>query len=57
MAAVDGELIRTYKGHGDSVHCLQVVDDVLYSGSIDKTVRAWSASSGELIRTYKGHGD
>ena len=33
-----------------------MVDDVLYAGSHDETVRAWSAASGELLRTYEGHG-
>ena len=39
-SAVSGELLRTYEGHGGPVCCLQVVGDVLYSGSGDNTVRS-----------------
>ena len=40
----------TYEAHGHNSGRL------LYSGSGDKTVRAWSAASGELFRTFEGHG-
>ena len=39
-SAVSGELLRTYEGHGGPVCCLQVVVDVLNSGSGDNTVRS-----------------
>ena len=51
------KLLRTLKGHEGIV--LSVASDpqgeMLASGSADKTVKLWEASSGKLLRTLEGH--
>ena len=36
-----GTQIATLQGHTDYVYCLIVHNNILYSGSDDKTIRAW----------------
>ena len=36
-----GAPIATLQGHTDWVYCLIVHNNILYSGSSDKTIRAW----------------
>ena len=36
-----GTQIATLQGHKYSVDCLKVHNNILYSGSWDKTIRAW----------------
>jgi WD40 repeat protein len=45
---------RRLEGHADRVFCLAVgLDDTIYSGSTDRTVRVWRG--GEDIRRLQGH--
>lgn len=52
----DGSLLRTLTGHASGVKALAVGSDgLLYSGSDDTTIRAWSEETGAHIRTLEGH--
>lgn len=41
------EIVFTYRGHNRSVNCVAISDDIIATGSFDKTLRLWSASSDE----------
>ena len=48
---------RTLSGHGGPVYAV-VVDDaagVVYTGSADMTIKAWSVADGSCLRTLAGH--
>ena len=48
-------MIRRYDvGHTDELMCSQVINDILYTGSMDQTVRATKIRSGELISLKRG---
>ncbi|KAI7858976.1 WD40-repeat-containing domain protein [Circinella umbellata] len=49
--------VRVLRGHTDGVMCLQFCDanNILITGSYDKTVKVWSLDTGETIRTLEGH--
>lgn len=44
-------------GHGFGGQCLKLSGDILYSGSMDKTVRSWNLSSVSNIETIYNHVD
>uniref|UniRef100_A0A7S0EU85 Guanine nucleotide-binding protein subunit beta-like protein n=1 Tax=Hanusia phi TaxID=3032 RepID=A0A7S0EU85_9CRYP len=44
-----------FNGHQGAITCMQVVDGTLFTGSEDKTVRAWSLDSGLCLQLYQGH--
>ncbi|KAJ3080100.1 hypothetical protein HK102_003303 [Quaeritorhiza haematococci] len=48
---------RTFEGHRDYVWAVAVSPDgkTVYSGSNDKTVKAWDAGTGACLRTFEGH--
>jgi WD40 repeat protein len=49
---------RHFSGHTDAVFCVDVTNEgVLFSGSADRTVRAWDATSGSCIYVLEGHTD
>ena len=50
-----GAPIATLQGHTYSVKCLIVHNNILYSGSRDKTIRAWNLDTNECIATLQGH--
>ena len=50
-----GTQIATLRGHTDVVHCLIVHKNILYSGSYDKTIRAWNLDTNECITALQGH--
>ena len=52
-----GTPIATLQGHTHWVHCLIVHNNILYSGSSDKTIRAWNLDTNECIATLQGHTD
>ncbi|KAJ5224006.1 E3 ubiquitin ligase complex SCF subunit sconB [Penicillium chermesinum] len=46
---------KIFRGHTDSVMCLQFEDNILMTGSYDATVKIWDMETGEELRTLKGH--
>jgi WD40 repeat protein len=51
----EGKLVREFRGHSDSVSCVDVTADgtKLISGSLDKTMRIWDASDARQLDMYK----
>ena len=48
----------TFTGHSGSVNALvQLSDDVIASGSCDKTIKLWNLTNGFCIKTFIGHND
>ena len=47
--------ISTYRGHTQSVYCLTIHENKLYSVSDDKTIRVWNTETYELVATLRGH--
>jgi len=43
------------QGHAGSVQSVAVLDDLLVSGSWDKTVRVWDSKTGTCLQTLEGH--
>ena len=50
-----GTPIATMRGHTNGVWSLIVHNNILYSGSNDKTIRAWSLDTNECIAALQGH--
>ena len=50
-----GTQIATLQGHTYSVFCLIVHNNILYSGSVDNTIRAWNLDTNECITALQGH--
>ena len=50
-----GTPIATLQGHTDYVSYLIVHNNILYSGSSDKTIRAWNLDTNECITALQGH--
>jgi len=42
-------------GHGGAVLCLTQVDDLAFSGSVDRTVKVWDLAAFTCVRTLAGH--
>ena len=49
--------LSTLRGHNDTVPCLTLHDNKLYSGGWDKTIRIWNTETYELVATLEGHTD
>ena len=52
-----GTPIAILQGHFYGVFCLIVHNNTLYSGSGDKTIRAWNLDTNECITALQGHTD
>jgi WD40 repeat protein len=50
-----GELIRTLRGHTDSVMCLDFNKQWIVSGSKDHTIRVWDVKTGQVKHVLGGH--
>ena len=50
-----GTPFATLQGHTSRVRCLVVHNNILYSGSWDKTIRAWNLDTNECIAALQGH--
>ena len=48
--------VRVMEGHEESVTCLDVMERVLVSGSLDHSVRVWSTESSSLLRVLRRQG-
>ncbi|KAJ3392402.1 hypothetical protein HDU92_008461 [Lobulomyces angularis] len=46
-----------FKGHTNTVKYVLVHNGLLYTGSMDKTIKVWDAAKRTLIRTLSGHTD
>lgn len=46
---------KLFKGHTNSVMCLQFDDQILATGSLDSTVKMWDIKTGQCFRTLSGH--
>jgi WD40 repeat protein len=55
----DGNLIKEFIGHEDSIRCISLNNEnsLLASSSDDKTIKIWDISSGKCISTLTGHVD
>ena len=52
------DLLRTLSGHGDWVRSVAFdSNDILASGSYDRTIKLWNKNTGDLLRTLNGHGN
>jgi eukaryotic-like serine/threonine-protein kinase len=53
------KVLLTYHGHSDRVMAVALSPDGKYvvSGSLDKTVQIWSATTGKTRLFYRGHAD
>jgi F-box and WD-40 domain protein CDC4 len=54
-SADTGRLRYTLNDHKDGVWALQIIDDMLVSGSVDKTIRVWNLESGQCTYVFAGH--
>ncbi|MEH2295548.1 MAG: hypothetical protein V7K31_21260, partial [Nostoc sp.] len=54
-----GRLLRTLKGHSDSVNAVAITPNgqQVISASFDKTLKVWNLATGEELFTLKGHSD
>ncbi|GAA1032174.1 hypothetical protein GCM10009557_29820 [Virgisporangium ochraceum] len=59
VVAANRGLLRTLRGHSDTVWCLAYRPDgrTLVTGSWDGTARLWDVATGTLLTTYTGHND
>ncbi|KAL9239577.1 hypothetical protein vseg_013886 [Gypsophila vaccaria] len=51
------DLLGALRGHIQAILCLAVVDDLVFSGSADKTIRVWRVFEGDYscLAVLKGH--
>jgi len=54
---LETDQMNTLYGHSDTVSCIRVQEDIICSGSKDKTVRLWSIKSRSCTHTFNGHED
>lgn len=47
--------LNVLKGHTNGVMALQILDNILATGSYDATIKIWDLDTGEEIRTLRGH--
>ncbi|KIV92038.1 hypothetical protein PV10_06513 [Exophiala mesophila] len=46
---------KVLKGHSNGVMALQLLDNILATGSYDSTIKLWNIDTGEELRTLRGH--
>jgi WD40 repeat protein len=53
----NGKLLRELKGHSNYARCVTFTPDGtrIITGSYDRTIKVWIASTGELLVTLEGH--
>jgi F-box/WD-40 domain protein MET30 len=47
--------IKVLKGHNNGIMALQMIDNILATGSYDATIKIWNMDTGEEVRTLVGH--
>lgn len=50
-----GKLQQTLRGHSDTITSLAMLEDKLYTGSVDHSIIEWDLQTGTATRTFKGH--
>ena len=50
-----GEYLKTLEGHKRGVRTILTKDNLIISGSLDKTIKIWDINSGECLKTLEGH--
>ncbi|RXN06602.1 F-box WD repeat-containing 7 isoform X3 [Labeo rohita] len=53
--SVISQCLRTLVGHTGGVWSSQMRDNIIISGSTDRTLKVWNAETGECIHTLYGH--
>ena len=48
---------KVLKGHTNGVMAMQILDNILATGSYDKTIKIWDLDTGKELRTLQGHTD
>lgn len=48
---------KILKGHENGIMTLQILDNILATGSYDKTIKIWDLDTGKEVRTLTGHTD
>lgn len=51
LSAVDGSILLEFNGHTSSVFTLCVHNDILYTGSTDKTIKSWNTETATQMHT------
>lgn len=49
------QCLRTLVGHTGGVWSSQMEDNIIISGSTDRTLKVWNADTGQCINTLYGH--
>ncbi len=47
--------VKVLEGHTNSVWSVGIKDNLIISGSYDKTIKIWDIESGKCIKTLEGH--
>lgn len=47
--------ISSFFGHGGSIWCVDRCEDILFTGSYDKTIKIWETRKGECLNTIRAH--
>ena len=47
--------INTFYGHGGPIWCSDFYEDLLYTGSYDKTLKIWNLKYGNCLSTIRAH--
>jgi WD40 repeat protein len=49
------DLVSSFHGHGGSIWALDRHEDLLFTGSYDKTIKLWQSKTGSCISTIRAH--
>ena len=47
--------LTNFYGHGGPIWCLDRFEDLLFTGSYDKTIKIWQTKSGQCLSTMRAH--
>ncbi len=49
------DMMINYKGHSGPIWCLERNEDILFTGSYDKTIKIWEIPTGTCLNTIRAH--